>query len=289
MEISDPDEVILQVDALLARHRTGLARSMLEPALKAHPGHPGLLLKSAWIDYLDDQTVAAHEKVSQVVQVEPENPSARLLLFEILRERGKAPEAEAAILDLIREWPEHAYYYGRYGQLMLTALQVDKASRLAAEGLKYDPDELECLAVLTVCDFIDQRSGAGSQGLQQMLIRHPASIHTLRLVIASLQQRGDLKGARRLSQELVQVQPDSRSGVELASELRYLSHWSMWPLWPLQRYGWGASFAIWIGVVVLLQVMRRTSPELVPYLVAVFLLYVVYSWVWPSILKRLLR
>ena len=52
----------------------------------------------------------------------------------------------------------------------------------------------------------------------------------------------------------------------------------------------GASVAIWFGMLLLLRAMRSMGLEsfVVPVLV-IFIIYVVYSWVWPPLLKRLMR
>lgn len=289
MERTDPGQVIEQADLLLERRRTESARAMLESAVREHPEHPGLLLKLAWVDWLEGDADEALAKARQVLVQDPDEASARLLVFEGLKETGHRVESERVILDLLREYPEHAHYYGRYAQLMLEALQTDKAARLAAEGLEYDPDNLECLVVCAVCDIILRRAGANSHELRELLKRHPESNRTLWLLIAALQDRGDQRAARRLVQELVRAQPDDRHAVEAARELAYTTHWSLLPLWPMQRFGWGASIAIWLGMVLLLRLLRQTHPEWVTYVAISFLIYVVYSWLWPPLLRRILR
>ena len=289
MEEIAPDHIARQVQALLERRRTTQARSLLKPALASHPDHMGLLLQAAWTDYLDDREDEALLTVRQVLLSEPANESARLLYFELLLEKGSNTEAEQAIIELLREFPEHAHYYGRYSRLMLNTLNVVKARQLAHEGLKYDPDNAECLAGRTICDFIERPDGEASHGLQQLLVRHPQSIQTLLLVVVALQQRGDLKNARRISRELVLAQPDNAHLVNLAREMKISTHWSMLPLWPLQRYGWGASVAMWLLAVFGLRAIGRTNPALGGVLSVIVLIYVVYSWTWPAILRRLIR
>ena len=106
--------------------------------------------------------------VRQVLLAEPASHSARLLLFELETERGRLSEAEPIIVTLLHEEPEHAPYYGRYGELMIRAMKLDKALALAEEGLKYAPDDAGCLAAQALCDFIGERSGTPSHSLQQL-------------------------------------------------------------------------------------------------------------------------
>jgi tetratricopeptide (TPR) repeat protein len=289
VEASTPEHVMHQVAGLLERRRTSQARALLKPALAAHPDHTGLLLQSAWTDFLEDRNGEALTTVRQVLLAEPKNPSARLLYFELLLEREDNAEAERAIIELLRDYPEHAHYYGRYAQLMLKTLNIRKSHQLALEGLKYDPDNAECLGAQTICDFIERPGSTTSQGLQQLLVRHPQSIRTLLLVVVALDQRGDRREALSIARELLRAQPDDENLVDMVRQLELATHWSMWPLWPVMRFGWTASVAIWLLAVFGLNALRRSDPELAGTLGLVVLAYVAYSWIWPPILKRLLR
>ena len=289
MDAATPEQVMHQVEVLLERRRTSQARALLKPALAAHPDHSGLLLQSAWTDYLEDRNDEALTTVRQVLLAEPKEQSARLLYFELLLEREDNAEAERAIIELLREYPEHAHYYGRYAQLMLKTLNIEKSHQLALEGLKYDPDSVECLAAQTICDFIERPGSTTGQGLQQLLVRHPQSIRTLLLVVVALEQRGDRREALSIARELLRAQPDNESIVDMVKQLRLVTHWSMLPLWPVVRFGWSGSVAIWLLAAVGLSTLRRSDAELAGAIGLVVLAYVAYSWIWPPILKRLLR
>jgi tetratricopeptide (TPR) repeat protein len=289
MQPLDADQIVQQVEALLERRRMSQARALLTSALAAHPDHVELLLQAAWTDYLDDRAEESLATVTQVLAREPQHRSGRFLYFQLLKDKQQLVAAEQTILELLREYPEQAHYYGAYASLMLDALKLDKARQLAREGLRYDPDSAECLAAMTLCDFIEHPAGATSHGLQQLLARDPQSIRTLVLVAAALEDRGDIKGARRVSQELVAAQPDNPHLVAMARQFKINTHWSMLPLWPMQRYGWAGSVGVWLLAVFSLRVLGRNNASLTGVLAVVFLVYVVYSWTWPAILKRLMR
>jgi hypothetical protein len=122
-----------------------------------------------------------------------------------------------------------------------------------------------------------------------LLIRHPQSQRTLFLVLVALEQKGDLVGARRVSEELVRAQPDNESLIAAAHQLRVSTHWSMKPLWPLQRFGWAGSVGLWLGAVIGLRALKTVSPSVSSVAAIVLFIYVVYSWVWPPLLKRIIR
>lgn len=288
MSAMAPEDVVMQVDALLQRRRTDLARSLIGPALASHPEHTALLLQSAWTDYLDDRNEEALRTVRQVLLTEPTHDGARSLYFELLIEKEQNAEAERVIIELLREYPEDAGYYGRYANLMLRTLNLTKAMQLAREGLRYDPDNVECLAAQATCEFIDAPNAA-SHSLQQLLVRHPQLARTLLLVVVALDQRGDVRGAKQISQELVRAQPDNEHLVDVARQLKLKGHWSMLPLWPVQKWGWGASFGIWILAIVGIRALNKVSPAASGAFAVVVIAYVVYSWVWPPLLRRLIK
>jgi tetratricopeptide (TPR) repeat protein len=233
-----------------------------------------------------DANDAALATVRQVLAQDLDNQSARLLLFELLTEKNNLGEAEQVIVELLRDYPEHAHYYGRYAELMIRAMHFQKARALADEGIRYDPDDPGCLAARTICDFIEQRAGASSHSMQQLIVRYPQSVRTLILILVALQDRGDHRGALRIAQELVRAQPDNANFVQLAAELKANAHWSMLPLWPMARWGWGASIALWLLGTGAIRILGQSHPVAALAVAVCFVTYVIYSWVWPPLLRR---
>jgi tetratricopeptide (TPR) repeat protein len=282
----NPQVAAAEVRALLERRRIVQAKARLKEALEENPDHPDLLLQAAWADYMVNDSVSAFATVRQVLVAEPASHSARLLLFELETERGRLSEAEQIVVGLLHESPEHAPYYGRYAELMIRAMKLDKARALAEEGLKYAPDDAGCLAARALCDFIGKRSGTPSHSLQQLLVRHPQSIRTLLLILVALQDRGDHRGAYRIAQELVRAQPDNKAFAQMAAELKATAHWSMLPLWPLLRWGWGASIGLWLLGGAAIRILGQSHPAAAGMLALCIFGYVIYSWLWPPILRR---
>src|SRR4029453_11406358 len=96
--------------------------------------------------------------VRQVRVISPFHPPARQLLASILAEKGEFADAELLLISLLRDFPESADLYGRYSGLILRTLHLDKAEQLAREGLRYDPENDECLMAAALCETA--RSGA---------------------------------------------------------------------------------------------------------------------------------
>jgi tetratricopeptide (TPR) repeat protein len=289
MSERSPYSLVSEIDALLERRRLAQARMRLKEALREFPQHPDLLLLAAQTDYLEDHTAEALSNVYQVLASAPDHEGARRLLFALLLETGDLVEAEQVIVALLREFPEHAPYYGSYGELMIRAMDLKKARALAEEGLKYDPEDSVCLVTRTICDLIEQPSGATSHALQQLIVRSPQAVHTLILIRAALIDRGDYRGALRISRELVRIEPGNREFIEGVQELLALTHWSMLPLWPVTRWGWAGAIGIWVVANVVLRVLAARHSDwtvLTVGLTLVFIAYVIYSWVWPPLLRR---
>jgi tetratricopeptide (TPR) repeat protein len=287
MSNDTPQEVLAQVATLLERRRTRQARALLAPALQAYPAHPGLLLQSAWVDYLERDYDAALQGTHEVLAQKPEDAQGRLLLFLLFVAKKRYVEAEPIIIALLRDFPEGAAYYGHYADLMLKTLHFAKARRLAQEGLKYDADDTDSLFALTVCDFIEQKT-ASSPALQQLIVKQPQSSDTLQLIVVALVQRGDMAEARRIAGQLVAAHPNNAHLVALAHELSIHSHWSMLPLWPLNKWGAKASVAIWVASVIGINALRKVDTNAAVTFAFIMLGYTLYSWVWPPLLKRLM-
>lgn len=280
------DQANIEVSALLERHRYALARTRIAEAMRQFPNDTELQLSSAWLDYFEDRFEASLVMVQQVMQVEPGSTSARALLFELLLERQDYPVAENLIIELLRENPEHAPFYARYAQLMLKTVMLEKARALASEGLRYDAHDSGCLRVYTLCDFIQKPKGAGSDALRKLLVNEPNSINTLVLIVIALQERGKMREAGRIAQQLVRLQPNNQHLVAMAKSLKVSSHWTLWPLWPMQKYGWGGSVAMWIILLVVGRVILRAYPAWSGQFSLLVIGYVIYSWVWPPLLRR---
>jgi len=279
-------QTIAEIDALLERRRTGQVRVRLKGVLAEHPNDWRLLLQAACVDYLDRHFDAAMATLQQVLAQAPHSESARALLFDLQLEKNELVAAEQVVVELLRERPQAAHYYARYAEVMIRAMQLQKARALCQEGLKYHADDPGCLAAVSLCDLIERPRGATSHALQQLLVHHPQWLRTLVLVVITLHDRGDYNGASRIAQELVRAQPDNTDIVQLAAELKATTHWSLLPLWPLRRWGWGGSIALWLLGIVAVQTFAHSNSVAAGILGFCILGYALYSWVWPPILRR---
>ena len=58
------------------------------------------------------------------------------------------------------------------------------------------------------------------------------------------------------------------------------------PLRPLARLGWAGSGLIWIGFIVVYATALRFDSPWVATIATVYVSWVVYSWIYPPLMKR---
>lgn len=288
-----PDELAQlehQAQGLVDRHRYAQARRVIAEGLRQFPDSDGLEYLAAVVAFLEDDNAVAMATVGRLLARTPQHYGGRVLAARLHQEANAFSEAEALWLELLREYPEDPDLYANYADLMLRTMHIDKAGRLVREGLRLEPDHEACLFVATLVDVIEGRD-PGHRGihLEQLVTRHPDRLRTSLALVSALHDQGRNREAFRIAQELVRAQPDSAPLVELARDLKVQSHWSMLPLYPMQRWGWTGAAAVTVGGIVGLRALGGVLPGPVSgTLGLLWLAYVVYSWTWPAVLKKLL-
>jgi tetratricopeptide (TPR) repeat protein len=277
-----------RISELLDRRRTGQARSLLASALAEQPDDSDLLLLGARADLIDDDPASARRTLERVIARDPGHFSARALLLMLLTAENELVPAEQLALSLLRERPAAAWLYAAYGRVMLKALQFPKARALAKEALRLDPNEEDALTVMALCDVVELPKSSNSAALRRLLAQNPEDRQTLGLVVTALIHDGKDAAALRGARELLRADPNHAHWLDVVKALTVDNHWSLKPLWPMRRFGWGGSVAIWVGGILVVRTLGQSNPQAAGILSWVIVGYVVYSWVWPPLLKRLL-
>ncbi|MEM8983969.1 MAG: tetratricopeptide repeat protein [Pseudomonadota bacterium] len=279
-----------EIGELLDRQRFHMAERRLAEVLPNFPDSLELRYFQAIVEWVADHDARAVEILEEVLADEPTYYDARYLLAKVKLDQDEYRQAEEILLGLLADYPESPSLYATYAEVMLRTMHFEKAEALAGEALKRDPDHEGAMNVHVLCGFVNSSNDEQRERLQRLLQEHPDQMQTTIRLVQHLIEQGRHEEAYQLSRELVLADPANESLVELASELRRANHWSMRPLWPLQRFGWAGSIGIWFAAVVLFRSgVLDDTPTLATVLVTVLLIYVVYSWVWPPLLKRLLR
>jgi hypothetical protein len=170
---------------------------------------------------------------------------------------------------------------------MLQSLNFDKALRLAEEGLRHEPEDNHCLYVAAIARLIDGKGLGDNQPLATLITNHPEHLRAGTSLVMALESAGRRRDALRVSQELLRSRPDNSQLLENVRILKAATHWSMLPLYPIQRWGWPAVFGIWALFAFGLPAIAPNLPPGVRLGVTCLVLaYVVYSWVWPPLLRK---
>ena len=279
-----------QVRMLIERRRFDQARELLGSALRADPDNVDLIFLSGALEYFADKNDPAMQLLQQVLEMKPAHASARHILHHVCREEKHYAKSEQLIISLIEDNPECAEYYADYSLLMVATWHLEKARELAAEGMRLDPDAEETISASAICTFVLEPNEASRRQLQELVRRFPDSRNSLIVLAAALEDQGRKKEALRILQELLSQDPSDEQVVDAVITLKVATHWSTIPLLPMQRYGWAASAAIFVAYVAVATFVLPTLPPLLASaFVAVFLLYVVYSWTYPKFLEWFFR
>ena len=274
---------------LLDRRRVDEARDLIASALRSFPEHPDLLHLAGYVEFLDENNDRAREVLEQVLAVDPEHEGARVVLYQVYRDDRRFAEAEQVLLSLIRDAPRDSDYYAWYALLMIATGHFDKALKLGDEAVRLDPENEDALIASTTCAVVLLRGSEPRGRVSELVRQYPESASTLAMLAAALAEQGKAREALQIAQELLLADPSDEDRIEMCVELRIATHWSMLPLWPMVRYGWLGSAAVWVVFVAYaVFAVPHLSEPLALACLAVILAYVVYSWVYPGILRRLL-
>ena len=275
---------------LVERQRFTEAEKILSSGFAENPHDPQLMYLSAVVDYSLDHDAVAEETLNGLLRQEPDHFPGRYLLSNLYLHQDRLVEAEEAIIGLLKDYPESAECYTVYACIMLHALQLEKCEKLIREALRLDPENLEALTLSVIYRVIRyDQSGAGAK-LAELMRHYPQSQETAWALISVLATKGHEKELLRLAREMLRSDPANEDLVELVCTMRARTHPTMILMWPMQKWGWYGAAGMWIGFIVVLSVAKKILPQTgVVALCAVWFAYLVYSWCYPPLLKRLLR
>jgi predicted Zn-dependent protease len=288
---AEPPDAFAFVDrvaALVERNRLDQARAVLGDALRKFPDNRELLYYSTYVDWAQGRLEECERTLQHLLRLDPTHPGGRIQLARLLTSRKNLAGAEKVWIELIRENPADADLYGEYAELMLNALQVKKALELAAEGLRHEPENEQCLYIIAFAKVVHGGRAKGNVELAKLVERHPERERTANALVMALEAKGRYQEAYRVSRQMLLANPHSPVWLHNVRVFKAASHWSMKPLYPFQRWGWGASIAVWFFVVLVAGPLSALAgPGVSVAFIALWVLFVIYSWVWPPILRRI--
>lgn len=276
-----------QISELLDRNRIAHAQHILAETLPHFPDDENLLYFAGFLSLRCDDLDAARTHTERLLQINPASYQGRTLMADIHEEREEFAQSEEFLLSIFADYPEDASTIAQYAMLMLRTMHVDKAGNLAEEALRLEPDNGLAMQVATFASIVRGDRRERDERLGDMMRKYPEMQATAGTLAQVLHRDGRYKEALQVTQEMLRLQPNNQQLVEAVMNQRQLSHWSLIPLRPFMRYGWAASIAVWFAAVILFRVLPDTPAT--STLLAFLLLFVVYSWVWPWCLGKILK
>jgi predicted Zn-dependent protease len=283
------EDVVAQVERALDVGRTDLARRSLTPALAARPDDAGLLLLAARIEDAAGNGPEARRLVGEVLARDPGSWRGRLLHYQQLLEDDRHADAEQVILGLLREDPSNPPLIALYARLMLEALQLEKARALTDEALRLDPDDSHAQLLDALLHTVEGDDERASERVARQIARDPEAMHVARTAVVVFASGKRPKDALEIARCVLRAEPGDRALVNAIVSLRTQTHPLLLPYWPLQRWGWTASAVLWGVGIVGVRACYAISPRAGVIFTAVWLAYVVGSWVLPPLLRWHLR
>jgi tetratricopeptide (TPR) repeat protein len=288
------DETLLdgieeKVFRLIERKRYDQAQAYLAEGLRSNPHNSRLLYFSAHILSEKDLPAEAEQTLKELLAFDPENMEARYLLASVYKDLKHYMEAERLVIELIRQNPESSDLYALYAKIMLETLHIEKAHKLASEAIRLEPDNIAAQAVALISDVIGSKKKLYRERLSEFFRHHPDSCATLAMVLMVLYEQNQHHEALRIARELLRHDPQNSTLVDIIKELKVLTHITMIPLMPSIKYGWHASAVLYIIAIATCYASSKYLPETATLIIiCAWLVYVIYSWIYPPILKRIM-
>jgi predicted Zn-dependent protease len=283
------ESAFVQLERLLEVGRLPEARQLLGELLGQAPGDPDLCVYAARVALADDDLEEGRRQLEAALGRDPEHFAARYLLFHVELHVQHYTEAEEIITRLIREDPEDPDLLNQYAGLMLTTLHLDKARVLADEALRLDPSHRGARLTDVVLSTVEGRRDRAGARLSDLVHDDPEAHDVAYGLLVSLAEQGQNEDALRLCQELMRSEPDNEGLIETAVALRAATHWLALPLRPMQRFGWGASAAIWIVAIIAFRFLDGAKSTWMLTALGIYLTWVLYTWIYMPLMTRWLR
>lgn len=265
------------------------ARRILQDLLAQEPQNPELLHLLAVCAYSLDQYEEANHLCQQLrAAADPADPRAEALLGRIALEQEEYPEAELHLLAALRLDPQDGSTMALYAHLLLMAGHEKKARQVLEEALRLDPDDETVLQVRYRFHQAKGQLQGELEALERYMIHGSNEVNKLLTAARTAIFRRRYREARELVREAFLLDPTDQALLTILRQMVTESHPLMAPLRWVDRIG--GPGVIWIGAMVIAFGSRALGwTALGGAFVTLYLLYVIYSWVVPPLLRRYYR
>ncbi len=264
--------------------RYDLAERELRGVLALHPEEALLHVQLGWALEGLGRSDEAEQEGRVALQLDPQEVDAIILLAKLSLNAGRHRESEELCLSALQIDPMSPRNYLIYGILMQKTGHLDKAEKLLRKCLELAPENNHAHSILsTILAEKRQSRPAVAHGAYGVAL-DPDSDYSHAMLGHAYLTTGHPFKARTHLREALRIDPGD-SDIEAAFyEADRATRWIylpmyFWTLW-IERLP-GQQFAVWIGAILLFQLMPRMG---VPEGIALgfmlsYIAFCLYTWV----------
>lgn len=230
----------------------------------------------------------AAEEAGEALEAEPEAVDLLYLLSLAEEHRGRLAQAEAAVLAALAQDADDVELLCRYASVLMRAGELAKAGRVLDAAAQSDPDSADVLSGRQCLAYLRGGNREARRLSQELLALDPEHIRAHRMLGVLDINRGRAASAAERFSEAVRADPSVEAFAADARQARSMARNPLW--WPTlfaNRFGVAGS---WFGAMAIILGLRAAGLTTAAGIaIAVWLVLCVWSWVAPPILERLQR
>lgn len=228
---------------------------------------------------------AALQAARNGLELDPNSSELLSLGAHAAAELGRLPEAERMVLQALDRDPDDPDHLCLYAEIVARAGQIEKAETLLARAESIDPECQAALLGRANVAYLRGDKRALTHYAEELLRVDPAGKAGQHMRGVAMANSGRMREAARHYAEAAGIDPADHSAAETARSARFAIHPLLWPMWPVMRFG---PWVVWGAGVAALILSRSLAPGVAGIVVVVWIAYVIYTWVAPPILERVL-
>ena len=230
----------------------------------------------------------AAEAARDALEDAPDSIELLYLLSLAEEQRGQLGEAEAAILAALELDPDDVQLLCQYADVLMRAGALDKAERVLGAAAASDPDSMDVLEGRISLAYLRGNDREAKRLSEELLSIDPESVHGQRVLGVFDFNRGRAGSAAERFAEAVRADPTDERYAADAREARRMARNPLW--WPSLFFARVGVVGSWVGAMVIIFGLRSAGLGTASTIAALtWLAICIWSWVVPPILERVGR
>lgn len=282
-----PSPVLARAHALLlaSRPREALAELATLPPAEA-VGGPATRLRCAALMQLDRWSDVVEAARAGLAAAGPDPDLLRQLGWAEHR-LGRSQVAERALLDGLALAPHDVELLCTYAEVCAANGQLDKAQKLVDRAAAQRPEAPTVYATRIQVAYTRGDDRTAQRISREFVAAHPENPNAHALLGGTSAARGQVDEAYASLSQAAAARPTEQAFADSALDLRIARHPLMLPLRPVLRFG---ALKTWVVAILVIFGLRAAGLPVLGALAGLaWLLFCVYSWVVPPLVRRWVR